>query len=94
MNTQNTTAIIRLAPYALYRLDEACPAVTILDGRAWITVAGRDVIAAAGQTVALADFEPPALISGLLGRGVTLRLDRPARDGHPAPIEEQPAYVP
>ena len=97
MQTQNRVmSVLTLAPCALYRLDEPGGSITVLEGRAWITADGRDVIAGAGQTLSLDGAGMPALISGLLGRAVTLRIEPPARPGRTLPGrgDERPAYAP
>jgi hypothetical protein len=64
----------------LYRLDERDLHITVIDGAAWITAEGRDIIASAGETVVVDAFGEPVLISSLRGDSVTVRIVRPQCD--------------
>lgn len=71
-----SSTAVTIEPEGLYRLAGECRSVTIVDGIAWITAEGRDIIARAGRALILDGSEQPILISGLHGQGVTLRIMR------------------
>lgn len=67
-------SVIRIEPSAVYRLHKGSHLIRVIDGAAWITAEGDDIVAVSDGEVTVDGVEAPILISGLQGRGVALEV--------------------
>lgn len=58
-------ARLTLNPGEIFRIPVVCKELQIVSGVAWISVAGKDIILNAGETVSLADSDEVAILSAL-----------------------------
>lgn len=86
MNTLNSTflsrnitpseVLVRLAVYPgeVYRLPEVGQRVRVVNGQAWLSAQGRDIVLSPDEQVALAESTEAALVSSLTEAPVVLEV--------------------
>ena len=67
---------IRIEACDLVRFDGKAQRITVVDGLAWITAEGKDIIANAGEKLILDGSREPILISALRDRALMVRVSR------------------
>jgi hypothetical protein len=75
-NATGTMLRLLLYPGELYRLPPAIRDVRVLAGRAWLTVAGKDIFVSPGEKMSSPPSKDGTLISALGHRPLLLEIDR------------------
>jgi hypothetical protein len=71
---RSTTYSIHIAPYKAVRLS-GMHHLHIVDGTAWISTGQRDIITRAGGDTTVNGSHHPVVITGMMGKGVTLEIE-------------------
>jgi hypothetical protein len=65
LNAANPMLRLMLCHNELFRLPAASPGIAVVEGTAWVTVNGRDIFLASGESLLLPSRRDSALISAL-----------------------------
>ena len=63
-----------LYPNEVFRLPRACTRISILDGRAWVTIGKQDRILIAGETMQIKGTSSDILVSALPHESLTFEI--------------------
>lgn len=75
-NITSSDVLVRLSVYPgeVYRLPEVGQRVRVVNGQAWLSAQGRDIVLGANEQFALADSTEAALVSPLTEAPVVLEV--------------------